>query len=438
MPQKLAIVLFCDDFRLEDNPAFASAVEQNYHIIPLFIYNKDYQGRELGGASKVFLHFILQSFSKYLEQTYNSHLIIREGETIDILTKLQAELKFEKIFFNRSYTKKQIEVENEIAKHFNSESFKAKLIFEPTEIREIKVFTPFWKECLSKMHLLKPALKKPSKANLVKIDSLDVSELNLLPPQNWWQNAISFWEFNYDKIYQNRDNFFDDKILNYKEDRNLLWKEGISKFSPYIRFGILSPLVLFEQSIQKSASFNNEIGWREFSFHTLYRNQDLHLVELKKEFSHFGWDKNPDFLKKWQQGKTGEPIIDAGMTELWQTGFMHNRARMITASYLIKDLLQNWRDGEEWFWDCLFDACPAVNPFAWQWVFGSGYDASPYFRVFNPTLQQEKFDPENVYINKWKANKGLKQIVQHDIQRKKVLLKYDEIMKNSTKHPFLI
>jgi deoxyribodipyrimidine photo-lyase len=422
---KKAVVLFCDDFRIEDNPALYNAILQGYQILPLFIYNPKYLGREIGGATKVFLHHILNSFNQLL----NENLVIKYGDEIEVLREIYKEIKFEKIFFNRSYTEKQIETEKKIEQIFPSQSFKAKLIFEPSEIRLIKVFTPFWKECLSHISILEKPLPQPKDVKFFKVEGLKLSELQLLPNKNWWQKMLNFWDFDYNAIQLKVENFFLQKAKLYGEKRNNLDEDGVSYFSPYIRFGVLSPRVLFFKGISTSSSFTSELGWREFAFHTLYRNQKLHTTELKTEYSNFEWDSNSDFFTKWQRGETGEEIVDAGMKELWETGFMHNRARMITASFLIKDLLVDWRKGEEWFWDCLFDACPAVNPFSWQWVFGSGYDASPYFRIFNPKLQQEKFDPQRKYIKKW-LKKASFPIIEHEVQRKECLNRYSKIKQN--------
>ncbi len=419
---KIAVVLFSDDFRIKENPALFNAFLQGFTIIPLFVYNENYLGRKLGEASKVFLHHTLNSFNKEID----GNLLIKQGDVIDVLSEIQKEIGFEKIFFNRSYTKKQMEVESEIAKIFPSESYKAKLIFEPLEIREIKVFTYFWKECLANVSkVLKPM--GDFKPTFKKINGLGVKDLNLLPNKKWHESIIQGWEFDYSKIEENVKQFFHKKASLYGENRNDLWKDGTSKFAPYIRFGIIAPNVLFWKALEISSVFTSELGWREFAFHTLFRNQNLYEKELKPEFSHFKWESE-DFLNYWQKGMTGEEIVDAGMMELWKTGFMHNRTRMMTASFLIKDLMIDWKKGEQWFWDCLFDACPAVNPFSWQWVFGSGYDASPYFRIFNPKLQQEKFDPERIYIKKW-LKKAYFPIVEHEIQRKKCLDKFAEIKK---------
>ena len=425
--KKVAVVLFSDDFRIKDNPAFYNANLSDYKIIPLFIYNSNYLGREIGEASKVFLHFILKNFSNLLFLKYGQKLIIKNGDVIAIIKDIQKEIPFETIFFNHSYTEFQIKVENEIKNNFSCKSFKAKLIFEPTQIRELKVFTPFWKECLKNIHDVGEVLPEPSSVDMQNCSSILLEDLNLLPKLNWWKDMHSFWNFDYQKINSDYELFFQNKIENYKETRNSLDLDGVSKFSPYIRFGVFSVRDLFLRSLNRSPAFNSEIGWREFAFHTLFKNQNLSSKEVKSEFSNFLWDNNKNFLLKWQKGETGEDIVDAGMKELWKTGFMHGRARMICASFVIKDLLIDWKIGEKWFWDCLIDACPAVNPFSWQWVFGSGYDSAPYFRIFNPKLQKEKFDPSGTYVKKWNTKPKLIGIVNHDVCKKEALLRYKNL-----------
>lgn len=423
----IAIVLFSDDFRIKDNPAFYNACLQYTQIIPVFIYNQNYTGRKLGEASCVFLHHVLKSFSNLLYHKYGGHLVIKKGNIIEELKKIIQETGAEKIFFNRSYTVKERETEALIVKNFNAESFKAKLLFEPSKIRKLKVFTPFWKECLRNIHLVQKPILPPSKVKIANSSSLNVEDLNLLPKQNWHINLANYWEFDYEKIENNTSDFLKTKLQNYKEDRNFPALNGASKFSPYIRFGVLSVNFLFWEAAGKSDFFASELGWREFAFASAFHlNKNLWEQEIRPEFSKFEFEENKNFFTKWRKGETGEELIDAGMHELYETGYMHNRVRMLTASYLIKDLLVSWKEGEAWFWNTLCDACPIVNPFSWQWVFGSGYDASPFFRIFNPDLQAEKFDPKKEYINFWNKTLAFK-LVNHEQARKKAMEKYNLI-----------
>lgn len=432
---KSAVVIFSDDFRIKDNPALFNATLGGDKIIPLFVYDENYLGRKLGSASKVFLYNVLKSFSAILEKKYSVNLIIRKGNLIEEIKKINKIVEFDSIYFNRSYSRAQIDLESQIAKNFLEKkiySYKAKVIFEPHEIKNknnesYKVFTYFFKECLKNLNLIGEVLPEPKKINSIKnIQSLSLDDLDLIPPNQgkWPVNIVNDWSFDYYEIEKNANKFLEKKIESYNNDRNYLSLDATSKLSPYFRFGMMSPRLIFcaAQNYKNSYQFLSEIGWREFAYNAAYYNQNIHQEELKDPYKNFQWENNKAFLKKWQYFATGFDIIDAAMAELYYTGTMHNRARMIVASFLIKDLLVDWRLGEQWFWDCLFDADWAVNPFSWQWVFGSGYDAAPYFRIFNPHLQSEKFDKDKIYIKKWLKDKGKTiPIVDHD-QRKKITL----------------
>ena len=437
---KTILVLLCDDFRLSDNPALFNACLNSNQVILLYVYNENYLGRKLGSASKVFLHHTLKSFNSLV----SNQLLLKEGNAITEIKKIDREEKIDAIYFNRSYTKAQIELEEAIKISFPKKeikSFKSKLLFEPSEIqtgsgRYFKVFTPFWKKCLQKIDLISPPLPQPKNINFKKhqIQSLTLDDLNLLPKNegNWHQKTIQNWainnlEFDYKKISQNIADFAFEKISNYSEARNIPSLEATSKISPYLRFGLISIGEVFSkaQNNKNSTQFIAELCWREFAYHVMFYHQDLSWVELKPEYKEFQFIEDKESFKKWQKGETGYDIVDAGMKELWQTGWMHNRVRMITASFLIKDLLIDWKSGEEWFWNTLFDACPATNPFSWQWVFGSGFDSAPYFRIFNPDLQRDRFDPKKEYCQKWLGkNYQTPKIVDHNFQRKITLELY--------------
>ncbi|MEN9781895.1 MAG: deoxyribodipyrimidine photolyase phrB [Pseudomonadota bacterium] len=443
MKVKTAIVLFCDDFRIDDNPALFNACERYENIIPLYIYKSDYLGRELGGASKVFLHHCLTAFSNVLLEKFNVNLIIKEGCYIKVLKEIvENNNDICAIYFNHSYTKKQIDVENDIKSTFvnlDVQSFKGKLLFEPWEITTgqgdfFKVFTPFSKACLKNVQLIPMLCSVPKVLKSVhNIQTLCVEDLRLLPQNegNWHKEAIENWSFDYSKIKEKFANFVNQKLDDYKENRNLPSTEGNSAISPYLRFGMLSVKFCFEFAILKQPENNQfvlELLWREFAFHVMHANQNFAEDELRPSYSAFEWVWNESFFEKWKKGQTGYDFVDAGMIELWKTGFMHSRVRMVVASFLIKDLMIDWRLGEKYFWDTLFDACPAVNPFSWQWVFGSGFDAAPYFRIFNPDLQQERFDWDRSYCNKWLENRSVvMRIVDHDIQKQIALAKYKKI-----------
>lgn len=434
---KTALILFSDDFRITDNPALFHAAQDYQNLIFAYIYNENYCGRKLGSASKVFLHHILNSFSELLKKEKCQLVIRKNDDVLHELKILAIEIEFEAIYFNNSYTAAQIKLEEAIRKNFTCKSFKAKLLFEPIEIKTsqktpFKVFAPFSRECLKKADLIGNNLGKPKHLKSKhSLKSLRIDELNLLPKNQgrWHEKIAAQWEFDYNKIEKNIIKFIEEDLPSYAQNRNFPALNATSKLSPYLRFGVFSPRIIYHSAIPFNAQqFILELLWREFAHHVMYFNQDLDKEELKSKYKNFRWEYNKNFLQKWQKGKTGFEFVDAGMQELWQSGFMHNRLRMVTASFLIKNLLIDWRAGEEWFFDCLVDACPAINPFSWQWVFGSGYDAAPYFRVFNPKLQQEKFDPKNEYCKKWlRKNYDVQEIIDYSQSRKEVLARYKEI-----------
>lgn len=435
---KTAIVIFQDDFRIKDNPAFFHACKNYENIIPIFIFDEFYQGRKIGNASKVFLHHTLIAFDKLLKEKYGINLVLKKGNILSEVEKIINQEKIDAIYFNRSYSKTEIATQEKIFEKFKNQevkSFKAKILFEKDEIKNqqgqyFKVFTPFFKEIMKNLNLIDDFLKAPNSANSKhKIQSLKIQELELLPKiqGNWDKKLIKFWEFDYDKIDENISLFLQNKLKDYKENRNRTDLEATSNLSPYFRFGIISVKIVFLSAL--NYEFNNhflsEICWREFSYHIYNFNQEITNQEIKSEFKKFQWQGSDQEFKKWQKGETGFDIVDASMKEIYATGIMHNRARMISASFLIKDLLIDWKKGEEYFWDCLVDADFAVNPFSWQWVFGSGFDAAPYFRIFNPELQEKKFDPHHKYCDKWLDSRILtNKIVNHDERRKIALEKY--------------
>ena len=437
---KTAVVLFCDDFRINDNPALHYAVRDYENVVLLYIYNEGYLGRNLGLASKVFLHEVLKSFDNLLFKKYNVHLIIKKGDYVSNLKDVSNQINFDAIYFNHSYNFEQIKVEDRIREEFRNldvKSFKGKLLFEPWQIKPAsdvafyKVFTPFSKECLRNVNLVGDLHLSPEEIKSVhNLQTLHVNDLKLLPEKQgrWFDGLLKNWNFLHEEVERNFLDFANSKLGFYKEDRNFPNKNSTSCVSAYLRFGVLSPRFCFDVACKKSSldnHFISELLWREFAYHVMFYNQSFVKHELKSEYKSYVWDNSEVFFEKWKNGETGFDIVDAGMTELLKTGVIHNRVRMVTASFLIKDLFIDWKLGEEWFWDTLVDADPAVNPFSWQWVFGSGFDAAPYFRIFNPDSQREKFDPDGSYCKKW-LSKDWKcdRIVSHDIQRNIALERY--------------
>jgi len=254
--------------------------------------------------------------------------------------------------------------------------------------------------------LVSADLSKVIKANNAK----DLDEISILPKNNWHKKFDGMWNIGEHAAYKKLEDFIEDGLVNYKDGRNFPSQNNVSRLSPHLHFGEISPNQIWymvdelDDSIYPERDvyhFKSEIGWREFSYSLLYYNQELQTENLYKKFDKFPWTKDISNLQNWKRGLTGYPIVDAGMRELWETGYMHNRLRMVVGSFLVKNLLIHWNYGERWFWDCLIDADMASNSASWQWVAGSGADAAPYFRIFNPIMQGQKFDPDGSYTKKY-------------------------------------
>ena len=418
MKKGTAIHWFRQDLRLSDNPALDSAAQYET-LIPIYILDEVNSGEfKMGAASKWWLH---QSLTE-LNESLDGKLLVYQGNPHEILNKLIEEQEVSYVTWNRCYEPWRIDRDKEIKRNFEDknlavESFSASLLWEPWTISKddgtpYRVFTPFYKKgCLNSEEPRLPA-GKVDLSNLYSEDlsSDSITDLNLLPTIKWYKSFEEEWNPGEIGAEQNLNSFLDSGLLNYKEGRNFPSQEFVSRLSPHLHFGEISPNEVWYRAktkegisgIEKSlAHFHSELGWREFSYYLLYHFPDLPNKNFQEKFDIFPWQENEEFLALWQKGNTGYPIVDAGMRELWQTGYMHNRLRMIVGSFLVKNLLIDWRFGERWFWDCLVDADLASNSASWQWVAGSGADAAPYFRIFNPITQGLKFDPEGEYTKKY-------------------------------------
>ncbi len=428
------LVVFCDDFRVKDNSALFYATQKHEKVILLYIFDKNYIGRDLGLGYKSFLYCTLKSFSTLLQKDYNAKLIIREGLSDDVISEIVEKHGVSCIYKSESYDYFQFKQEQELKEKFKDkiQFFKGKTLFHPNEIKtnegnHFKIYTPFYKSCIVNRKKIEETLPEPTQINAINnIDSLSVEDLGL--KNDLTQNIQSIYEFDYEKITNNAQDFLKNKIKSYEENRNIPSLDATSKFSPYFRVGILSPRMIYNaaQFYFNTEKFISEIIWREFACHVGFFYQDIHKKTFKQNYNNFEFDDNKYFYNAWKNGETGFDFVDAGMKELVATGNMHNRVRMVVASCLIKDLLINWRLGEEFFWEYLVDADPIVNPFSWQWVFGSGFDGAPYFRIFNPDLQLQRFDPNRMYCKKWLGNivSLKKPIVDRKIQKNIILSRY--------------
>ena len=401
------LVWFRQDLRISDNPALAWAAEQG-EVLPIFILDDEHG---MGRASMWWLYHSLQALKKKLPQ-----LLIKKGRPASIISDLIKQHGTSQVSWNRRYTPAGIETDTVLKANLQNdgihvETFNSHLLYEPWEIanregKPCKVFSPFWKACLATKDPELPC----SVGNLAFIahDERDDAANELLPTGYDWTKGMSKAWVPGEKGAQERlADFIQNHLCHYAHGRDFLWPCHTSRLSPHLHFGEISPRTVWMEIAQASApegdkdKFLSEMGWREFSYHLLYHFPTLPDKPLRSEFSKFSWRDDVEALKAWQKGRTGIPIVDAAMRELWATGYMHNRARMIVASFLTKHLLIPWQKGAAWFWDTLVDADLANNSASWQWVAGCGADAAPYFRVFNPVLQGQRFDPNGDYVRHW-------------------------------------
>ncbi len=423
---RTALLWFRQDLRLSDNPALQHLLNEDYVIIPLYIWDDalDAPYASAGGAAQWWLHHSLAMLRDSLE-SYGSRLILRKGEPSDILTEIADATQASAISWNRCYEPAVIARDKAIKQSLKDaglevSSHAASLLFEPWTIQNksgeaFKVYSPFWRHCLKESEPRSPYDKPediPSPGQWPPSDRLD--DWQWLPSAPDWAGGLrDAWKPGETAAHRRLQAFLDEQVVDYKEQRDRPDCDSTSRLSPYLHHGEISPHQIWHSARQAYGQaddkatrkaidkFLSEVGWREFSYHLLYHFPTLPEENFRPEFDDFPWKEDDEALTRWQRGQTGYPIIDAGMRELWHTGWMHNRVRMIVASFLIKDLLLHWRHGEDWFWDTLVDADLANNAASWQWVAGSGADAAPYFRVFNPILQGKKFDPDGVYVKRW-------------------------------------
>ncbi|MXW22938.1 MAG: deoxyribodipyrimidine photo-lyase [Candidatus Dadabacteria bacterium] len=412
---------FRNDLRLSDNPALVEAVKSTRPVVPVYILeDADSDPWAPGSASRWWLHHSLAALSESLE-TRGNRLILRRGQPKDVLQDLVTETGATAVHVTRLTEPRAIKVESKVKTALNSlgvrlRVFDGNLLFPPGSImtrkgEPFKVFTPFYKTCLQRFSLQK-SLPAPKRLictkEPVKSDSLD--QWDLLPTgPDWASGWLDIWTPGESGALDSLDSFLQDSATEYQTQRDRPDITGTSKLSPHLHFGELSPRTCRHRSLMnvKSASrddlepFFRQLIWREFSHHLLYHWPTFPEKPFRPEFERFPWVRDEEALRLWQRGLTGYPIVDAGMRELWTTGWMHNRVRMIAASFLVKHMLIPWQDGAKWFWDTLVDADLASNSVNWQWVAGCGVDAAPFFRIFNPILQGQKFDPDGTYVRSW-------------------------------------
>lgn len=410
------------DLRLADHTALHAAIERGGPIIPIFLWAPSEEGDWApGAASRWWLH---QSLGRLQEQyrALGSTLIFRTVGTAthddarDSLSALQAllrETRATAVYWSRRYEPKLIARDKDIkdqlrAAGIETRSFNSALLAEPWDIRNLsgkpfQVFSPFWKKTRS---VLAPGKPLPTPKQLPAPSqwprSRELNDLKLLPALEWYAGMATTWQPGEVGAHRRFKEFNKDLIAQYAEQRNLPAIEGTSRLSPHLHFGEISPRQIWHAAPEhRDGNFMAEIGWREFAHHLLYHFPHTVDRPLRSEYERFAWRENDKDLQAWQRGCTGVPLVDAGMRQLWVEGWMHNRVRMVVASFLVKNLRLHWLEGARWFWDTLVDADLASNTLGWQWAAGCGADAAPYFRVFNPQSQAEKFDSDHVYCDQW-------------------------------------
>ncbi len=418
------LVWFRQDLRLRDNAALTAALQFGEPIVPLYIFAPDEESIwRPGAASRWWLHHSLRQLDLDL-QNLGVALCLRNAQNTQAeLLRVARECGITRILWNRRY-EPAISARDQVIKAalsdagFTAISYNSALLFEPWSIKNktgkpYQVFSPFWRQCLS---LPDPPEPTPAPQRIQSVatapHSHELDELKLLPRLDWADGFLAHWTPGAASAHQCLQQFLTDSFEHYQSNRDRPALRATSRLSPYLHFGEIGPREVWhatrkfaqqngQHTTWRRSHFLFELGWREFAHHLLFYFPDTPAHPLRTNYARFPWKSDSGTLKAWQRGVTGYPIVDAGMRELWHTGWMHNRVRMITGSFLVKDLLLPWQQGAQWFWDTLVDADLASNTLGWQWVAGCGADAAPYFRIFNPTTQALKFDPQGVYVRRW-------------------------------------
>ena len=432
-----------EDFRIENNPALSFATQNHDNVIALYIYNNnDFDDKR--EAQKWWVFKSLETLKKELSD-YKINLEIVKGDELEIFSKFNKKDKLS-VYWNKIYEPdviakgkkiRDLFIKNEI----NYKYFKGNILNEFQEITKndgtpFKVFTPFWRNA-EQVYLNQPPSKNyivKKKIKKITIFKKCIEPIDILPKKNWYKKFEKYWKVSENDSKKILKNLIENKIKDYGTSRDIPSIEGTSKLSPYIKHGQIHVGSIWKKCSEIKSKgigyrkYINELGWREFSHSLINYFPEFLKGNFRKEFDKFPWAKNEKFLKAWKRGMTGYPIVDAGMRELYETGWMHNRIRMVVGSFLVKHLRINWTEGEKHFRNCLLDFNKANNVAQWQWVAGCGADAAPYFRIFNPILQGEKFDKEGNYVKKWVPE--LKNVPNKFIHKPwEMELKYQEAIK---------
>lgn len=473
---------FRNDLRLADNRALSAAVATGAPVVCVYVLDDETPGCwKMGAASRWWLHGSLAALGEALAARGNN-LMLAHGNVRDVVPRIVRETGSTAVFFTRAYEPWAIIAEHDLKSIFKAEGIAFKryggaLLCEPEAVRTksgepYKVYTPFWRALSAGIQIAKP-FPVPGRipAPRMPAKGLSLAALDLLPKKPDWAGGLrAAWTPGEATAQSRLETFLERAIAAYASDRDKPGIAGTSRLSPHLHFGEISPSLCWWRACDAAQggtpgrgqeTYLRELVWREFSYNLLFHWPDLPEKPFRPEFAAFPWRSSAKNLKRWQRGQTGYPIVDAGMRELWQTGYMHNRVRMIAASFLIKHLRIAWQEGEAWFWDTLVDADLASNAASWQWVAGSGADAAPYFRVFNPVLQGRKFDTDGSYVRRyvpeiatlpaefihapWEAPPDVlkaagiklgetypKPMVDHAMARAEALAAYDDLKKSAT------
>ena len=409
-----SLVWLRNDLRVADNPALSAAISRGGKVAALYIHEQSANVRQPGGASRWWLHHSLNALARSLAEL-GIPIAVRTGNSHAVLIEMLVETRADAVFWNRRYAPGERAVDEEI-KHALEEhgiavqSFASNVLVEPWDIRTgqgrpYSVYGPFLKALTAR------AIAAPFPVPIGSAPiTLEPTDSDYREPR-WAKKLAPYWKVGEVAAEQVLAQFLDNRLPNYPLGRDIPGQSATSRLSPHLRFGEISPRRAWHAALAAAQidpakqtfidKFLTELAWRDFNYHQLFHREDIASKSMTPKYERMRWRVAEDDLAAWQRGQTGIPLVDAGMREMWETGFMQNRVRMLTASFLTKNLLIDWRLGETWFWDCLIDADVANNPGNWQWIAGSGLDAAPFFRIFNPITQGEKFDTDGSYVRRW-------------------------------------
>lgn len=420
------LVWFRNDLRLADHAALTHAAERGA-VVPVFVWAPDEEGEWApGGAHRWWLHESLQTLDAALREK-GSRLVLRQGASLDEIQAVCAATGADRVVWQTRYAPALRRRDEDVKAALQNagietRQFAGRILHDPEAIRTgsggpYKVFTPFWKKCRDEMTVGEP-LHVPrmgnSKAPEAWPDSVDLDALGLTPEAqdgvDWAAGMRETWTPGETGALDRLDTFLDEALIDYDEARDVPADHGTSMLSPHLHWGEVSPRTVWARTNDRvtngptpeaADAFLREVGWREFSYHVLHHFPETPTEPLKEKYAAMPWRRTPSYVEAWQRGRTGYPIVDAGMRQLWEIGWMHNRVRMVVASFLAKDLLVPWQEGARWFWDTLCGGDLANNTLNWQWAAGCGADAQPFFRIFNPVSQSRKHDPDGAYLRRW-------------------------------------